>query len=99
MTRRVAGAARSRGTAAARASDVPPLKRYGGLAGGSGVRAYATLPGAIAVEFVDGAVYLYTDASAGAACIARMHRLAAQGRGLSTLISRVVRNRFERRLR
>ena len=78
---------------------MPTLKRYGGLQGSSGVRAYALLPGAIVVEFVNGAVYLYTDASAGPGCIAKMHRLAAQGRGLSTLISRVVRNRFEQRLR
>lgn len=78
---------------------LPPLQSYGRSRTDSGVRAYAALPGAIILEFANGSVYLYTDASTGAACIARMQRLARSGRGLSTFVSRVVRNRYAARLR
>ena len=77
---------------------IPPLQRYGQARTDSGVRAYALLPDAIVVEFANGAVYLYTAASAGPACIERMHRLARMGRGLSTLINRTVRHRYAARL-
>lgn len=75
------------------------MKPYRNLSGRSGVRAYRTGPDAIAVEFADGSVYLYTRASAGAAAIARMRELAEAGRGLSTYISRHVRERYAERLR
>lgn len=64
----------------------------------SGVRAFALLEDGIAVEFVGGAVYLYTTASAGRACITRMHAAALAGRGLSTLISRNARRVFAEKL-
>jgi len=75
------------------------MKPYRNLSGRSGVRAYQPGPGAIAVEFADGAVYLYTRDSAGAAAVARMLELARAGRGLSTYISRHVRERYAERLR
>jgi len=75
------------------------MKPYRNLSGRSGVRAYQPGPGAIAVEFVDGSVYLYTQASAGAAAIARMLELAQAGRGLSTYISRHVQDRYAEQLR
>ncbi len=64
------------------------MKRYRNLAGSSGVSAYALQPGAIIVRFQGGDTYEYTDASAGAAAIAQMQRLASEGRGLSTFIAR-----------
>ncbi len=63
------------------------MKRYDNLSGDSGVMAYEIRRGAIMVEFVNGSAYLYTDASAGAAPIIEMQRLAEAGRGLSTYIS------------
>lgn len=70
------------------------MKRYADLHGDSGVAAYALLPRAIAVEFRSGAVYVYTADSAGPGRLARMRKLAASGRGLSTYISRHARDRY-----
>lgn len=70
------------------------MKRYANLHGDSGVVGYALLPGAIAVEFRSGAVYLYTADSAGPGRLARMRKLAAAGRGLSTYISRHAHDRY-----
>ncbi|MGH8164443.1 MAG: hypothetical protein ACREP1_08935 [Rhodanobacteraceae bacterium] len=74
------------------------MKRYDNLSGDSGVAAYEIRRGAIVVEFVDGAAYLYTDASARAGRIAEMQRLAEAGRGLSTFISRA-QPEYAKRLR
>jgi hypothetical protein len=75
------------------------LKRYGNRSGHSGVVAYAISADAIVVEFQDGWKYEYTKRSAGAVTITTMHRLAAAGRGLSTFISRQVRDAYERKYR
>lgn len=75
-----------------------PWQRYRTTRGDSGVRAFALAADAIAVVFVNGSIYLYTDASAGRACITRMRDAALAGRGLSTLISRTVKARFAARL-
>ena len=73
------------------------MRRYAARGGESGVVAYDTGPGWIRVGFADGAVYRYTDASAGAEAIVRMQALAKQGRGLSTFISQVVKRGYDRR--
>lgn len=70
---------------------------YKNLSGESGVIAYAIGKGFIDVRFVDGGVYRYTRASVGAADLATMQELARQGRGLSSFISRQVRDRYESR--
>jgi hypothetical protein len=70
------------------------MPRYLNLDGDSGVAAYDIAPGAIAVMFVDGDVYIYTDASTGRATVEQMQALARRGRGLSTFISRYVRDRY-----
>jgi len=70
------------------------MPRYRNLAGNSGIAAYESAPGAIAVQFVDGDVYIYTDQSAGRATIEQMQALAERGRGLGTFISRYVRERY-----
>lgn len=76
-----------------------PIQPYLNLNGDSGVRGYAIGPRAIAVEFADGSVYLYTADSAGAEAIARMRELAREGRGLNTYINRYVRDAYAERLR
>lgn len=75
------------------------IQPYLNLSGDSGVRGYAIGPQAIAVEFADGSVYLYTADSAGAEAIARMHELARGGRGLNTYINRYVHDGYAERLR
>ncbi|HJU25048.1 MAG TPA: hypothetical protein VJ722_00090 [Rhodanobacteraceae bacterium] len=75
------------------------MERYRNLSGDSGVVAYEIRRGSIVVEFINGSVYLYTDASAGAGRIAEMKRRARAGRGLSTYISQVVHGDYARQLR
>jgi hypothetical protein len=69
------------------------------LKGNSGVAAYESARRSIAVEFKEGSIYLYTYESAGEHNIERMKSLAAAGRGLSTFISRHVRNAYAAKLR
>lgn len=64
------------------------MNRYGNLNGHSGVVAYELRPSGLRVKFVNGAVYEYTPASAGAQAIADMRALAQAGRGLSTFIAK-----------
>lgn len=75
------------------------MEKYKNLEGHSGVTGYETGTNSIAVEFNHDAVYRYTYASAGKRVIERMKQLAMAGRGLSTYISRVVKEKFERKVR
>ena len=70
------------------------MESYRNLSGNSGVVAYAIVDEGILVRFQDGGIYLYTYASAGRSKIERMRTLAAEGRGLSTFISRQVRDAY-----
>lgn len=54
---------------------------------------------AIAVEFEDGAIYLYTYESAGRSNIEQMKKLALAGSGLSTFIVKRVRKAYAAKLR
>lgn len=74
------------------------MQAYGNLSGNSGVKAYEIREGAIAVEFVNGQAYLYDDAHTGPARIRKMQRMARAGRGLSSYISREVRDNYAARL-
>lgn len=74
------------------------MQRYANRSGRSGVRAYEIGDDSITVEFSGGERYEYTAHSAGAAHLARMRALAQEGRGLSTYISRHVRERYARKL-
>ncbi|SIT35270.1 conserved hypothetical protein [Paraburkholderia piptadeniae] len=75
------------------------MPRYRDVSGRSGVVAYETSPNAILVGFKDGKVYLYDYATPGWQDVEKMKRLAVRGRGLSTYISQVVRDRYAKRLR
>lgn len=75
------------------------MKRYANLSGASGVVAYAIAPGSITLRFQDGGTYLYDASAPGAAAVAEMQRLAIGGRGLSSYVSRHVRERYARKLR
>ncbi|HEY9105259.1 MAG TPA: hypothetical protein VIN58_01185 [Roseateles sp.] len=75
------------------------LQRYARRHGDSGVVAYATGPRGIAVQFVDGSVYVYDVERPGRAHVAAMKRLAKAGEGLSTYISQHVRDCYAQKLR
>lgn len=74
------------------------MQRYRNLSGESGVVAYECHAHSIVVKFQDGVRYEYTEQSAGADAIRAMKQLAESGRGLSTFISRHVRDRYARKL-
>jgi hypothetical protein len=75
------------------------MEIYRNVSGRSGVVSYEICRERIAVEFEDGWVYLYTAQSTGANDVAEMQRLARAGSGLSTYISRFVRERYARKYR
>ena len=75
------------------------MERYQNLGGASGIVAYEVGDDFIKVQFRDGAVYLYTDQSAGHAAIEHMKELARAGHGLNSYISRVVRKQYAAKLR
>jgi hypothetical protein len=73
------------------------MEPYRDTDGDSGVAAYEIGDGFIRVKFTSGSVYLYTNASAGAATITQMKMLAQTGDGLSAYIARHVRDKFVKR--
>lgn len=75
------------------------MKAYRNIDGDSGVTGYEDGAGFIRVQFKDGAIYLYTDASAGAHNISRMKDLAANGNGLNSFINRNVKKLYAKRER
>ena len=70
------------------------VKRYKRLHGESGVVAFESGKNFIRVKFTDGEVYTYTHKSAGKDAIDAMKKLADEGRGLSSYISRFVKDKF-----
>lgn len=72
----------------------PPFLRYRDASGHPEVVAYALAEDAIAVEFDQGGVYLYSHDCPGRLHVSRMKELACQGHGLSSYINRHIRNRF-----
>ena len=75
------------------------MNHYQNRGGNSGVAAYEIGPDSITVQFKDGAVYLYTNASAGSANIEQMKQLAIAGVGLNSFISTTVRKAYASKLR
>ncbi|MFD1259025.1 hypothetical protein ACFQ3S_19635 [Mucilaginibacter terrae] len=74
------------------------MTRYKNQHGNSGVLAYEIGEDSIAIQFVRGDSYLYTYRKPGKTQVDQMKVLAAQGEGLSTYISRVVKGRYEEKL-
>lgn len=77
----------------------PALQPYASRRHNSGVSAYHSGRDFIIIEFRDQRTYLYTHEKPGRAAVEAMQRLAAEGRGLATYISRHVRAHYARRLR
>jgi len=77
---------------------MPELRPYRNRSGRSGVSAYAIGRGFILVHFVRDGTYEYTDAKPGQMHVRNMQMLAEAGIGLSTYISRFVRDNYARKL-
>ncbi len=75
------------------------MKRYKNIQGSSGVSGYETGDDRITIAFQPGHVYVYTYASAGKRMVEHMKALAEKGKGLSTYISRKVRDKYERKIK
>lgn len=74
------------------------MTRYKDITGKSGVRAYRIGADYIEIKFKTGETYVYNYVRPGRLYVEQMKRLAEKGRGLSTFISRKVRERFCRKL-
>lgn len=77
---------------------MPELKPYRNRSGRSGVSAYAIGKGFILVRFANDGTYEYTDAKPGRMHVRNMQTLAQAGVGLSTYVSRFVRDDYARKL-
>ena len=75
------------------------MRQYGTHAKSHGVIAYEVGPDSIDVEFTSGWVYHFSYNNPGQLRVDRMKALAESGKGLSTFISKHVKNRFESRRR
>ena len=75
------------------------MRHYGAHKRKHGVLAFETQPDAIDVEFTSGWVYRFSYEKTGAPRVERMKQLAESGHGLSTFISKHVKNRYESRRR
>jgi hypothetical protein len=73
------------------------LQPYGNRHGGSGVRAWAITGDTLSVEFVDGAVYDYRRQDVGLRLFTAACAAARAGRGLSSCISRHLREGYAAR--
>lgn len=67
---------------------------YKNFGGGSGIIAYRIGDDFIEVKFSDGAIYQYTQSSAGVSTILMMKRLAMQGVGLNSYINTQARKSY-----
>ena len=75
------------------------MQPYGSRARQHGVLSYDIGPDSIDVEFTSGWIYRFSYSNPGALRVERMKKLAQSGKGLSTFISKHVKNRFESRRR
>ena len=73
------------------------MQRYSDIDRDSGVVAYEIGSDFIRVKFSDGAIYLYTYASAGAHHINQMKILAQRGDGLNAYINDHVKKAYARK--
>jgi hypothetical protein len=74
------------------------MERYKNLGGNSGVVAYELGDNSIKIQFRNGSLYLYDDQSTGKD-IEHMKKLAISGQGLSSFISRNVKERYAAKLK
>jgi hypothetical protein len=70
------------------------MVRYKNLEGNSGVWAYEEGEDYLKVQFIGGDLYIYNNKVTGRQHIEKMKVLAIRGRGLSTYISKIVKDRY-----
>ena len=75
------------------------MERYNNGGRSTGAVAYEIVDDGIKVQFQDATVYLYTNEATGADNVAKMKKLAAEGRGLTSFINREVKKRYAKKLR
>ncbi len=75
------------------------MKRYRNLGGDSGIVAYKIDADSIIVEFSDNSLYLYDYTKPGPEEVEHMKKLAEQGQGLNSYISRYIKKRYAAKLR
>lgn len=75
------------------------MRQYGGSPKKHGVRGFEIGPDSIDVEFTSGWIYHFSYQRPGQPRVDKMKELAESGHGLSTFISKHVKNRFESRRR
>lgn len=75
------------------------MRQYGGNNKKRGVRSFEIGPDSIDVEFTSGWIYHFSYQKPGQPRVDKMKELAESGHGLSTFISKHVKNRFESRRR
>lgn len=73
------------------------MNQYGGNKKKHGVQGYEIGPESIDVEFSSGWIYHFNHQKPGPQRVERMKQLAESGHGLSTFISKHVKNRFASR--
>ena len=71
------------------------MEVYKNLSGKSGVRTYEIEPEGILVKFRNGSTYRYSYRRAGKKHVEAMKKLARRGMGLSSYISRHVKDLFD----
>ncbi len=75
------------------------MEIYRDVQAGEGVKAYEVGNHSITIEYGNGDTYLYTYQSAGREVVETMVRLAREGKGLNTYISRRVRAAYAEKLK
>jgi hypothetical protein len=75
------------------------MDKYGNADHASGVKAYEVGHHSITLEFNDGDVYIYTYQSAGREVVEQMIKLAREGQGLNSYVSKRVRAAYAEKLR
>lgn len=74
------------------------MQKYKNLGGNSGVAAYEIAEDSIIVQFNDGGLYLYNHSKPGMINVNRMKQLALNGSGLNSLIRRVIKKNYSKKL-
>lgn len=75
------------------------MQKYAGQTRRGGVVAFEVGPEWIDIQFTSGGIYRFSHQRPGQLRVDHMKRLALAGQGLSTFISRHVKNRYESRRR
>ncbi len=74
------------------------MKPYKNSSGNSGISAYEIEKDSIVLKFKHDGAYLYTYGRPGKKDVEAMKKLAVQGKGLTTYVTKHVRDNYERKI-